>query len=259
MMVEMGVDRIHHAFWSYMDATHKKYEAGNPFEQAIGDYYSYVDHKVGEVLELFPDDTVVLIVSDHGAKKLNGAICFNEWLINQGYLVLKSYPDKLTSIDKVDIDWSKTKAWGDGGYYGRLFLNVRGREPNGIVEQADYEKIRAELIEKIEAINDPEGNNIGSAAFRPEELYRELNGVPPDLMVYFGDLDWRSVGSVGYQSIYTFDNDTGPDEANHDWNGVYICSDSIGISKESTREVSLLSIAAETLSKFGLPSPQVPN
>jgi len=53
-------------------------------------------------------------------------------------------------------------------------------------------------------------------------LYVEVNSVPPDLIVYFGNLHWRSVGSVGFESIYTFENDTGPDEANHDWHGILI-------------------------------------
>jgi predicted AlkP superfamily phosphohydrolase/phosphomutase len=252
MMVEMGVDRIHHGFWSYMDRTHRKYEPGNPFENAIRDYYHYIDQEVGEILELLPRDTVVLVVSDHGAKKLEGGICFNEWLIQEGYLVLKSYPHKLTPIDKVGIDWSKTKAWGDGGYYGRLFLNVKGREAEGVIDPGDYEKVRTELIEKIETIENPEGKNIGSRAYRPEELYREVKGVPPDLIVYFGDLHWRSVGTVGYRSIYTFANDTGPDEANHDWNGIYISSDSVSSRNGNQEGFSLLDIAAVILSKFSL-------
>ena len=52
-----------------------------------------------------------------------------------------------------------------------------------------------------------------------------VNGVAPDLIVYFGDLDWRSVGAVGLGSIHTFENDTGPDEANHDWHGIFMLYD----------------------------------
>jgi predicted AlkP superfamily phosphohydrolase/phosphomutase len=225
MVVEMGVDRIHHGFWSYMDPSHPKYEAGNPFEHAIRDYYRYVDREVGELIALAPPDTIVMVLSDHGAKKMDGGICFNEWLMQEGYLVLSSVPDKPTPIDKASIDWSRTQAWGDGGYYGRLFLNVRGREPQGTVPQADYERVRQELIDKIAAITDPQGRNLGSRAHRPQELYRTVSGVPPDLIVYFGDLHWRSVGSVGMGSLYTFENDTGPDEANHDWHGIFILNE----------------------------------
>jgi predicted AlkP superfamily phosphohydrolase/phosphomutase len=222
MMVEMGVDRIHHGFWSFMDPTHRSYQKGNPFEHAIRDYYRYIDREVGQILDLLPPDAVVLVVSDHGAKRLDGGICFNEWLIQQGYLTVKEYPDRPTPLDKVQIDWARTKAWGDGGYYGRLFLNVKGREPQGVVDPGDYEQVRTELIEKIAAIQDPHGNPMGSKAYRPEELYREVRGVAPDLLVYFGDLFWRSVGSIGSKSVYTFENDTGPDGANHDWHGIFL-------------------------------------
>jgi len=225
MLVEMGVDRIHHGFWSFMDPEHHKYQAGNPFEDAIKDYYRYCDREIGELLSLVPKDTIVMVVSDHGARKMDGGICFNEWLIKEGYLTLKEYPSQPTSISNVEIDWSRTMAWGDGGYYGRLFMNVKGREPQGVVDPKEYEKIRSELIQKIEAIEDPEGRNIGSRAYRPEELYKEVNGVAPDLFAYFGNLDWRSVGSVGLKSIYTFENDTGPDEANHDWQGIFILNE----------------------------------
>ncbi|MBZ0168036.1 MAG: alkaline phosphatase family protein [Kofleriaceae bacterium] len=222
MMVEMGVDRIHHGFWSFMDPAHRSYQKGNPFEHAIREYYRYLDGEVGAILDLLPHDTVVLVVSDHGAKRLDGGICFNEWLIQQGYLTLKDYPDRLTPIDKVQIDWTRTKAWGDGGYYGRLFLNVKGREPQGLVDPADYEQVRSRLIEQIAQMRDHQGNPLGSRAYRPQELYREVRGIAPDLIVYFGDLHWRSVGSIGSRSVYTFDNDTGPDEANHDWNGIFL-------------------------------------
>jgi predicted AlkP superfamily phosphohydrolase/phosphomutase len=179
---------------------------------------------MNELISLFPADTTIIVVSDHGAKRLVGGICFNEWLIEQGYLSLEFYPQEVMPIDKVSIDWSKTRAWGDGGYYGRLFLNVQGREPQGIIPPEDYEDVRQDLISKIEVIEDDKGRNIGSRAYRPEDLYKECNGIPPDLIVYFGDLEWRPVGSVGLRSIHTFENDLGPDDANHDWHGIFIIS-----------------------------------
>jgi predicted AlkP superfamily phosphohydrolase/phosphomutase len=256
MMVEMGVDRIHHGFWSFMDATHPKYERGNPYESAIRDYYRYLDGELGEVLSLLPSGTVVMVVSDHGAKKLDGAICFNEWLIQEGYLALKSYPDRAISIQQAEIDWARTRAWGDGGYYGRCFLNVRGREPQGVIDPGDYEKVRDELVARIAAITDPQGTPLGSRAFKPQELYREVNGVPPDLIVYFGDLHWRSVGSVGLNSIYTFENDTGPDEANHDWHGIFLLNDTgcrqTGLPAGCHKALRLYDVGPTVLSLFGL-------
>ena len=75
-----------------MDARHPKYVPGSPFASAIYDYYRYIDGKIAELLALVTDDTIVLVVSDHGGKAMMGGICLNEWLIQEGYLVLHEYP-----------------------------------------------------------------------------------------------------------------------------------------------------------------------
>lgn len=257
MMVEMGPDRIHHGFWKYFDSTHAKYEAGNPLEHAIRDYYRYLDAEIGEFLACLDPETVVLVVSDHGAKKMDGGICFNEWLIKNGYLTLRQYPGQVTAMSPKLVDWSATRAWGEGGYYGRLFLNVKGREPQGVIEPHDYEPVRDELSAAIAAIEDPQGNNIGSCAYRPQELYRETNGVPPDLIVYFGDLNWRAVGSVGVNSIYSFENDTGPDDANHDWNGIFLMrAGRRDLGGVRLHGLELMDVAPTILRQFDLPVPE---
>src|SRR5262245_21694709 len=257
MLVEMGVDRIHHGFWSHMDPAHRKYERGNPFESAIHDYYKYIDGQIAEMLALCPKDTLVLVVSDHGAKNMEGGICFNEWLIREGHLTLGTSPTKPTPIAKVPIDWSRTRAWGDGGYYGRLFMNVRGREPSGTIDPSDYERVRSDIIAGIEAITDDQGRAIGSKAYRPEELYRAVRGVAPDLIVYFGDLAWRSVGAVGMGGLHTFENDTGPDEANHDWHGIFVLSTAGAEAplRGQLPDVSIYDIAPTLLRLQGLDVP----
>lgn len=229
MFVEMGVDRIHHGLWQYMDSTHPKYEPGNPYQDAIKEYYQYIDRELGEMLSALDDDTVVMVVSDHGAKKMDGGICINEWLRREGYLVLKEEPvregPRPIPFEKVEVDWEKTTAWGAGGYYARIFFNVQGREPNGLIPKADYEKVRDELAAAIEAIPDQEGNPLNTTCFRPEAIYQDVRNIPPDLIIYLGDLHWRSVGSFGFDSIYTFENDIGPDDANHAQDGMIIYYD----------------------------------
>jgi len=258
MMVEMGVDRIHHAFWDDMDPAHRFYEAGNKFENAIHDYYEEVDREIGKLLEFADDATAVLVVSDHGAKRMNGGICVNEWLIANGYLSLAEKPASPMPLSKAKVDWSRTKAWGDGGYYARIFLNVAGREPNGTIAPEEYENLREELAAGLKAIPDENGQEIGTKVFRPEELYKEVRGVAPDLIVYFGDLYWRSVGTVGGGRIHTFENDTGPDGANHAQNGIFLfrpATDGIpgGRRIEGLR---ITDIAPTILQLFGLPIPQ---
>jgi predicted AlkP superfamily phosphohydrolase/phosphomutase len=83
MTVDMGIDRIQHAFWKFMDPRHPKHPPGNPYEQAIHDYYVHVDARLAELLELVPDETLVLVVSDHGAQAMLGGICVNEWLLQE--------------------------------------------------------------------------------------------------------------------------------------------------------------------------------
>ena len=77
-MVEMGTDRIQHALWRSQDA--------------VLDYYRLVDERLGRLLRLVDDDTVVLVVSDHGAKSMDGCLHVNEWLRSRGYLTLRVEP-----------------------------------------------------------------------------------------------------------------------------------------------------------------------
>ncbi|HIC89176.1 MAG TPA: sulfate adenylyltransferase [Anaerolineae bacterium] len=225
MFVEMGVDRIHHGFWKFMDPQHPKYEPGNRFEDAIKDYYVYLDREIGQLLEKLDDDTIVLVVSDHGAKAMSGGFAINQWLIEQGLLVLKHKPDGIVPLEKCEVDWSKTKVWGSGGYYARVFFNVQGRESEGVIPAEAYESFREQIVCLFEGTTDHLGRPLGTVVRIPQQIYREVNNIPPDLIVYFGNLSWRSVGSLGLDAIHTFENDTGPDDANHDWDGILIAYD----------------------------------
>lgn len=254
MMVDMGPDRIQHGFWKYIDPKHPKHEPGNPFLNSIKDYYEYVDSRVGRILERAPDDCVVMIVSDHGAQSMEGGICINEWLRQNGYLVLLEEPQGPTPFGQCKVDWSKSTAWGDGGYYGRLFLNVKGREPDGIVDPGEYDNVRSQLIQELEALGDEQGNPIGTKVHRPEELYPEIHGVAPDLFVYFGDLSWRSIGQMGTGKIHTFENDTGPDDANHSKEGIVVVTGPSGLKGE-IKGAHVFDIAPTLLAIQGLDPP----
>jgi predicted AlkP superfamily phosphohydrolase/phosphomutase len=257
MLVEMGVDRIHHAFWKHMDERHPSYVPNSPLADAIHDYYCHVDGCIGELLSRCGEDTAVLVVSDHGAQPLMGGFCLNEWLMQQGYLTLKETPANPTFLDKVPVDWSRTKAWGAGGYYGRVFLNVKGREPEGVIPLADYQKERQLLAEKLEAITDPQGKPLGVKAFTPQQLYRRVRGVAPDLIVYFQEMAWRSVGSVGMDSLYTAENDTGPDDANHAQHGLMIfCDPKNPGSGKQLEEAEIYDILPTLLDRYGIATPE---
>ncbi|MEO6807831.1 MAG: alkaline phosphatase family protein [Isosphaeraceae bacterium] len=256
MMVEMGTDRVHHAFWQYMDPRHHRYVPGNPFETVIPDYYVHVDGQIGRLLEVLPDDAHVLVVSDHGGQCMEGGILLNEWLVKQGYLVLHEYPKTPSRLEGLKVDWSRTTAWGSGGYYGRLFLNVKGREPQGLIAPEDYEATRDRLIAELEALGDPDGKPIGTRVLKPEDLYKTVRGAaPPDLFIYFGDLRWRSVGTIGTGQIHTFENDTGPDDANHAPEGMLIATGPGIPASGPISGMQLMDVTPTVLQLFGLKIP----
>ena len=153
---------------------------------------------------------------------LDGGFCVNEWLVREGLLVLKSYPTKVTPFGELDVDWEKTKVWSEGGYYARVFFNVKGREPQGVIEPADYEVFRDQIKAKFEATTGPDGKPLGTLVFKPEQIYRTVKNIAPDLIVHFGALYWRSIGGVGYPTIHVLENDTGPDDCNHAQFGSFI-------------------------------------
>ncbi len=220
--VEIGLDRIHHGFWKYQDPQHRHHVSGNPYQHVIRDYYRALDAEIGSLLQLLNDDTAVLVLSDHGAQRLDGGFCVNEWLIQQGLLALNKYPDKPTPMSNLDVDWSRTTAWSEGGYYARVFLNVKGREPQGIIEPADYERIRDDIKARFLSTADDRGKPMATRVFKPQEIYRHIRNIAPDLIVHFDDLYWRSVGKVGYQTLHVQENDTGPDDCNHAQFGAFI-------------------------------------
>jgi len=220
--VDMGLDRMHHGFWDCFDKSHPQYAAGNPHEDAIPEYYRRLDEQIGGVLALLPAGTAVLVASDHGAQRLEGGFAVNEWLAREGLLALRHYPSQVTPFAELDIDWRRTKAWSEGGYYARVFLNVAGREPQGTVPAADYESFRDELKARLEALTDEAGLPLGTQVFKPEQIYRQVRNVAPDLIAHFGGLRWRSIGGIGYARFHVQENDTGPDACNHAQFGAFI-------------------------------------
>ena len=221
-IVAIGLDRLQHAFWSDHDPAHHRHDPKSPFKNAIRDFYRELDEEVGRVLDGVDEDTMVLVVSDHGARRLDGGFAVNQWLVEEGILALDQYPDKLTPFHKLPVSWGRTIAWSEGGYYSRVYLNVQGREPNGVVDPKDYEEVRDDLKARFEAIVDHQGRPIGTQVFKPEQIYREVRGVAPDLIVHFGGLSWRASGGVGYPSLHIFEDETGADDSNHAQHGSFV-------------------------------------
>jgi predicted AlkP superfamily phosphohydrolase/phosphomutase len=253
MCVDIGLDRVQHAYWRYFDSHHHLYEPDSPFAEVIKDYYRFLDNELAEILEIIPDDTYIFVTSDHGAKRMKGAICVNDWLAEEGYLVFKTPPKEIVRPEKAEINWEKTRAWAWGGYYSRIFVNLQGREENGVVKPEEYEKLRDELKEKLASLTGPNGEKLQNKVYKPEEVYPILKGEPPDLMVFFDDLSYRAAGTMGHKEIYLAENDTGPDDAVHEWDGVFIAYHP-SIEKKGNIHARIEDIAPTILNIFGLNS-----
>lgn len=255
--VEIGLDRMQHGFWRHHDPDHPKHDPASPWREAVRDYYRLLDRELGSVLELLDGDTAVLVVSDHGARAIHGGICINEWLIREGLLVLKRDPPPgIVPFEALDVDWDRTRAWGAGGYYARIFVNVEGREPRGVVPAGEAPAFIRELKARLEAIPGPDGRPLDTTAHLPGDTYREVNGIAPDLLVHFDDLAWRSVGSVGHGGVRVADNDTGPDDCNHARHGAFVLA-APGLPPGGERDgIHLLDIAPTLLNLAGYRVPE---
>lgn len=256
-MVYMGSDRLHHGFWKFHDPDHPKYTPGNPFEDAITSYYAKLDAQLGELMEMADEDTAIFVVSDHGAKAMKGCVNINDWLIDQGLLVLKEPVEEPQRFDESLVDWSQTKVWAWGGYYSRVFFNVEGREPQGTIPADEYDDFRAMMIERIEAIPDDQGRPMNTMALKAEDLYTGSHvDEAPDLMVYFDALSWRVGQDIGNEAIHTFDTEIGPDDAVHDFEGIYV-SNAPGRTETGQRQgLQLMDVAPTVLDVMGIATPR---
>lgn len=254
--VEMSPDRVHHALWSAFDPTHPEHDPDDPRRDAFLDYYKTLDQHIGELLASFPEDTAIVVVSDHGAKACHGSIRINEWLIRKGYLTLHEDPEPGQPFDPSQVNWSKTRAWGEGGYVGRIHLNVAGRDPAGTVDPLDYETLRDELRDKLERMESPDGEILGTRVLKPQEVYAgDRADEAPDLLCYFGDLRYRSEDSLGHDDVIAEGSSAAHDEAVHDYNGVFILRDPEGRFTGEVEGMTLLDGAPTLLELMGLPVP----
>jgi predicted AlkP superfamily phosphohydrolase/phosphomutase len=252
---EIGPDRLHHAFWKFIDPGHPRYEDAPGLRALAEEYYSRLDQEIGHLLELVGPDVHVLFLSDHGSQGMTGCFCVNQWLINEGYLTLRGPPPKVgTPLEEVAVDWAKTRAWSAGGYYARVFLNLKGREPEGILEPGEVPEFQRELTTRLNLVRAPSGMPLGVEVRNPREIYHETRGDAPDLMLYFGGLTWRSAGTLGHPGLFLSENDTGPDDSVHSFDGFYMVVDPEEGPKGDGPTVSLLDVGATILQTFGFPN-----
>src|SRR6202166_4239567 len=153
-------DRVQHMFWRYLDKDHPAVR-NVPQDQkprVIQDLYDRMDSLIGRVMQQIDDQTLLLVISDHGFKSFARCMNLNAWLHQNGYLVLKEGESESGDWFE-DVDWPRTRAYTMG--LNGLYMNVKGREKQGIVERSEVDALKKELQSALNGLVDPASGAVG--------------------------------------------------------------------------------------------------
>ncbi len=150
-----NLDLVSHIMWRSMDPGHPQYDARRdaPFADVVPSLYEDADRVVGRTLEKIGDETTLIVMSDHGFSSWRRSFHLNAWLYENGYLAVKDPKVRKDPGLFLNVDWSKTRAYGAG--FNGLYVNQRGREKYGIVDGAKKTKLLEEIAAKLLAVVDP--------------------------------------------------------------------------------------------------------
>ena len=189
-------DQTCHVLWRCFDEHSPNHDQADPaVRHRVRDLYVAMDGALGRALDAVGDDTIVMVVSDHGFAPFYRSFHVNAWLREQGYLVLEDGVAPGTTEMLAGIDWTRTRAYAIG--INGLYLNLKGRERDGIVAPgAEREALLAELVAKLEATVDPQvdpatGGRPVRHAYRADEVYAGTwRDRGPDIIVGY-ERGWR--------------------------------------------------------------------
>jgi predicted AlkP superfamily phosphohydrolase/phosphomutase len=174
-------DRVQHMFYRYLDRV-RRGQGESTHDGVIEDLYRDMDRLAGRALEHVDKDTVLFVLSDHGFCSFRRGINLNSWLHKNGYLALR---DGLTEGGEYfeGIDWAHTRAYTFG--LGGLYLNLQGREAQGVVAPDEAAALKTELIGKLAGLADEaSGETAIRNVYDSAAIYRgPYAGAAPDLVI----------------------------------------------------------------------------
>jgi predicted AlkP superfamily phosphohydrolase/phosphomutase len=242
-----------HIFWWDSDDKHP-IRSGPEAKARFGHVrwlYQKLDAVIGDLVDRYGRIATIIVMSDHGFANFGKQFNLNTWLRFNGFLG----PADCTSIQR-DVDWSQTTAYGLG--MNGLYLNMKGRERDGIVEPGDgREGLLADLTERLEAVVDEEGKPVIRGVYRSDRIYKgKATALAPDLIIGYRRgyrASWATVQGELTPEIL-LDNDLA-------WSADH-CADALEVPGVlfSNRPIgdkspSLVDIAPSILAEFGLPTP----
>ncbi len=157
-------DRVQHMMFRFLDPKHPLYteEGAEKWGGTVLQAYKDMDRIVGKVMDIKPPDSELMVVSDHGFASFRRSMNYNTWLVKNGFMTLTGQElGRKTLEDLFDegeflanVDWSKTQAYALG--LGHIYINLAGREAQGIVQPEEYDAVVARIKAGLEAFVDEE-------------------------------------------------------------------------------------------------------
>ncbi|MCS6798627.1 MAG: alkaline phosphatase family protein [Myxococcota bacterium] len=253
--VSTAPDRVAHMFYRLIDPHHPRHDASAAARHgdAIEREYVRMDETLGRVLERLRPTDVLLVLSDHGFHNYRRGLHVNQWLRQQGLLALRADATHSSRELLLDVDWSRTRAYALGT--GQIYLNLRGRERDGIVPPEEVPALLARIRDGLLALRDAEREDarvvedvlIGSEIFRGARA----SGAP-DLQLAFTDgyrTSWETILGGIPEGLFA-DN-------TKKWSGDHAASDArrtpgILLSNRALRDaVAIVDLAPTALAFFG--------
>ncbi len=249
-------DRLQHMFWTNKVLSNASPDFSVP--QEIEDYYVKKDSFLGKVMDRVDNDTVLIIFSDHGFNSFERAVSINTWLVENGYMVIAQEPDESHSGELFEyVDWSKTKAYSLG--FTSLYINMRGREGEGIVGEKDKEALVSEIINKLENLTDKKtGKKAIAHAYAAKDIYKgEYMESSPDIVIGFEQgyrMSWQN--AVGGLAPEVFMDNKEEWAGDHLIDRQYVPGILFTNFKVSKENPALADLAPTVLSFLGIKPPE---
>jgi predicted AlkP superfamily phosphohydrolase/phosphomutase len=248
-------DRVQHMFWRFLEGKGED-EKQTRYAKTIEDLYQRMDRLVGLAQQHVDEDTILFVLSDHGFCSFRRGFNLNSWLHQNGYLTLK---DGTTESGPTfqGVDWSRTRAYTLG--LGGLYLNIKGREAEGIVKSgAEAERLKRELIEKLADLRDEATGEIAiRQVYATNALYKgPYLTAAPDLIVGYNEgyrTSWDA--AVGKVSASVYEDNCKAWSGDHCVDphlvpGVLFCN-----RKVDAQDPGIEDLAPTTLKVFGVQPP----
>jgi predicted AlkP superfamily phosphohydrolase/phosphomutase len=264
-----GTDRIQHMYWRYLEEDHPanprrrlgdRYQPSH-HERTIEEHYKRLDALVGQTMAKACNGntgSVLMVISDHGFSPFRRGLDLNAWLIQNGYMKLKSPTNGAANKFLAQVDWSQTKAYGLG--LAGMFINQKGRESQGIVEPGEETlRLKREIVQKLTRLADPASGEIAIVRVQDRDVAYQGPYVEtaPDLIVGY---------NRGYRVSWETAIGTITDEVFHDntkaWSGDHCIDPSLipGVlfcsHKVESDSPRLMDLGPTALSLFGVDVPK---